>query len=114
MSYGTRDEHNLSRVQQEKLNPSAILHQRNSGSSARELLQPGKTVRDLLMRTVFKDENRMKSAILFIDWARRHDCDENLILDYMAGAASVDGRRRKEFSLVATGIIAPLLWGHGG
>jgi hypothetical protein len=77
-------------------------------NAIREFVHIGKTYEDLLMRTVFRDDNQRNAVITFI-----HKCEKfglqdkiDMMLNWLAASPSVGGRSRLELLQATTGIIA--------
>lgn len=77
-------------------------------SVGRDLVHPGKDIYDLLMRTVFRDDNQRNDVVALL-----HKCEEfglerhiDMLANWLAAAPSVDGRSRVELLQASTGVIA--------
>jgi hypothetical protein len=79
-----------------------------SPSASRELLHIGKSYEDLLMRTVFRDDNQRNAVITYVYKCEKFHMQAHIdmMLNWMAASPSVGGRSRLEFLQAHTGIIA--------
>jgi hypothetical protein len=79
-----------------------------SPSASRELLHTGKGYEDLLMRTVFRDDNQRNAVITYLYKCEKFHMQTHIdmMLNWLAASPSVGGRSRLEFLQAHTGIIA--------
>ena len=77
-----------------------------------KFVQPGKDYKDLLMRTVFRDENERNAALTLLRQCEEFGLEEfvEMITDWLAASVSVRGRSRKEVLQATTGIVVPSLY----
>ncbi len=94
----------------------SLLQGQQSGHLAKDLIQPGKEVTEILMRTFLLDVNEARDVALTLA-----KCDEfgmedekQLILYLLAARTSVNGRGRLEYLQGMTGILAMPWFGKWG
>ncbi len=77
-------------------------------NAIREFVHTGKTYEDLLMRTVFRDDNQRNAVITFIHKCEKFGLEDkiDMMLNWLAASPSVGGRSRLELLQATTGIIA--------
>jgi len=77
---------------------------------AREFVHPGKqgNYEDILMRTVFRDENQRNAAIIFLRKCEEFGLEDHIdmMVNWLAASVSVGGRARLELLQAITGVIA--------
>ena len=80
----------------------------DSPSASKELLHIGKSYEDLLMRTVFRDDNQRNAVIDLIYKFEQFQMTDHIdmMLNWLAASPSVGGRSRLEFLQAHTGVIA--------
>lgn len=83
-------------------------------SVIREFVHPGKTPQDLLMRTVFKNENQRNAALRYLRKAEKFKMVSHILMltNWLAAAPSVDGRARKEVLMATTGVVVPTMYSN--
>ncbi len=87
----------------------SLLQGQQSGHLAKDLIQPGKSLLDILMRTVLRDDNEARDLALTnaqLDEFGLEEEKANLILPLLAARTSVNGRARLEYLQGMTGILA--------
>ena len=91
----------------------SIFSQTDLPSMARHFVEPGKTARELFMRTVFRNEAEATNAVLYLAQCEEFGITEGetMLKNYLASRPSVGGRSRKELAMVGTGIMVPSLYG---
>jgi hypothetical protein len=79
-------------------------------------VNPGDTVRAMLMRTRFRDENERNAVLAYHQQLQEFDMEEEIagLVDWLAGSVSVDGMARKEVLQGVTGFIVPGLYNRSG
>lgn len=96
----------------------SMMSQSQMPNVAKELVHPGKSgdPLELLMRCVIKDEKQLNAISQYLALCDEFELpqEKRALVYRLAGSVSVDGRARKELSMVATGIIAPSVWGVDG
>lgn len=75
---------------------------------AREFVHIGKEYDDVLMRTVFRDDNQRNAVVTFIYKCEKFGLHSKLdmMFKWLAASPSVGGRSRLELLQATTGIIA--------
>ncbi len=84
-------------------------------SAMKELVDPGKDVVDLFMRTAFKNQQEQRAAVLFLHKCNKYDIKKgkDLLLSYLASAPSVGGERAKMLLMAITGYLDPKMFQSG-
>ena len=98
--------------------PGLDLRQVLSGTeehtAARDLIRPGKDVKELLMRTRLSRQE-IVHVVRLLYKAKRFKLDvlEEFLLHYISAKTSEDGQSRKEVVQIATGLVVPSWGGRG-
>lgn len=81
--------------------------------AARELLTAGKNDYDILLRTNFDDENQARDFVVTLAKCTKYEIHDvhDLFTCFLMARPAIKGRARMEYAQVATGIIAPSLYG---
>ena len=89
-----------------------IFSQADMPNVIKEFVHPGKTCREMMMRTVFRDENERNDALIFLRKCEEFGLSEyiEMLINWLAASVSVGGRSRKEVLQATTGIIVPGLY----
>jgi hypothetical protein len=82
-------------------------------SVIKEFVHPGKDLRGLLMRTVFRDENERNAALIYLRKCEEFGLVEfvEMMRDWLAASVSVQGRSRKEVLMATSGVVVPDMYG---
>jgi len=86
-----------------------IFSQSEMPSVIREFVHPGKTAREMMMRTVFRDENERNDTLIFLRKCEEFELDEyiEMLINWYSASVSVGGRSRKEVLQATTGVVVP-------
>lgn len=89
-----------------------VFSQADMPSVIKEFVHPGKTPQDLLMRTVFRNENQRNAALRYLRKCEKFRMASHIIMltNWLAASPSVEGRSRKEVLQATAGIIVPSLY----
>ncbi len=92
-----------------KLAAEDLLQTFGSHSKTRVFVSPGKDLLELLMRTVFKNEEQAVAAVLLYDKCQRFNFTRGLddLKAYLAAMCSVQGRSTSLALMAETGVVAP-------
>lgn len=84
-------------------------------NAMKELIEPGKDVVDLFMRTAFKNQSEQRAAVLFLHKVDKYGIKKgkDLLLSYLASAPSIGGERAKMLLMAITGYLDPKMFGVG-
>lgn len=81
-------------------------------NALKDFTHPGKDPRELLMRTIFKDEREANAAVLYyskcIEFGLKEETE--IFLNWLASRPSIKGISRRELLMGATNIVAPSLY----
>lgn len=110
-------------IEQDQIRPGAnilggasfeeALQDVNLPSAYKDLVHPGDNIKDLLMRTCFKDEEQADAAIEYYARCVEFEDQEgkDKLLWKLASAVSVDGRARKELIMAMAGLMNATIYG---